>query len=139
MARCPVTPHEIRATAATKSATPGKNRFLFSTIVITKSKTNIHKCRKKIVILSSGMNFTTSIKTALLKVYPFTEQHLQLVIEKIHLQSFKRHDYLLAPPKTCSFTAFVVKGSFRMFKITEEKENTLHFFTETDWIGDIES
>lgn len=85
------------------------------------------------------MNFEIAIKTALLKVYPFTEQQLQLVIEKIHCQSFKKNDYLLAPPKTCSFAALVLKGSFRMFKVTEENENTLHFFTETDWIGDFES
>jgi CRP/FNR family transcriptional regulator, anaerobic regulatory protein len=85
------------------------------------------------------MNFETTIKTALRKVYPFPEEQQQLVIEKIHLKSFKRNEFLLAPPATCSFAAFVIKGSFRMFKTTAEKENTLHFFTETDWIGDIES
>jgi len=54
-------------------------------------------------------------------------------------RSLKKKEYLLSPPKTCNFIALVLQGSFRLFKTTEDHENTLHFFTESDWMADFDS
>jgi len=85
------------------------------------------------------LNLEQQIQLSLLKIFPFTAAQIQLFLEKLHVQSFRRNEYLLAPPKVCGFTAMVLRGGFRMFQRKEEKEHTLHFFTENDWIGDLES
>jgi CRP-like cAMP-binding protein len=85
------------------------------------------------------LTFDQQIKASISKIHPFTEDHLQLFMEKISLRSLKKNEYLLSPPKTCSFFALVLQGNFRMFKPAEDKENTLHFFTDNDWVADFES
>ena len=85
------------------------------------------------------MSLGDQIKKNISKIHPFTDQELDLFIQKMIFRSLKKKEYLLSPPKTCNFIALVLQGSFRLFKPTEEKENTLHFFTESDWIADFES
>jgi len=85
------------------------------------------------------LNIESLIQEALLKVHPFTPEQIKLFLEKLHIQPFRKNEYLLAPPKVCGFTAIVLRGGFRMFQRKEEKEHTLHFFTENDWVGDLES
>jgi CRP-like cAMP-binding protein len=79
------------------------------------------------------------IRQSLLKIRSFTTEQVQKILEKATIQSFGKNDYLLAPPAICRFTAIVLQGSFRLFQRSEDKEHTLHFFTETEWIGDFDS
>lgn len=85
------------------------------------------------------MDITQQIQPSLLKIYPFSGDQLQLFVEKLHIQTLKKNEYLLEPPKVWRCIAIVLQGGFRMFRRKEEKEHTLHFFTEMDWIGDWES
>ena len=74
-----------------------------------------------------------------MNVHAFAPEQVQLFLEKVQILSFRKKDYLLAPPGVCRFVAIVLQGSFRMFRRTDDKEHTLHFFTENRWIGDFES
>jgi CRP-like cAMP-binding protein len=86
-----------------------------------------------------SLDIQQQIRQSLLKIFPLTDEQIGLFLEKLHIRSFKKNEYLLEPPKVCRFTALVLKGGFRLYRRTAEKEHTLHFFTETDWVGDLES
>jgi len=85
------------------------------------------------------MSLENHIEDALARLRPFTGLQAAPVMEKLTVRTLKKGEFLLAPPKVCSFAALVLRGSFRMFRNTGEKDNTLHFFTEGDWVGDMES
>jgi CRP-like cAMP-binding protein len=91
------------------------------------------------ISVSFGVDIQQPIEEALLGIMPFHDWQVRLFLEKVTVQSFRKNECLLSPPKVCRWAAIVLKGSFRMFRKTEEKEHTLHFFTEKDWIGDLES
>ena len=89
------------------------------------------------------MSLQQQLAISLSRLRPFTEAQSAAVLERMNIRALKKNEMLLAPPKTCTFAALVLLGSFRMFQPAEdaegEKENTLHFFTEREWVGDMES
>jgi len=87
----------------------------------------------------SPLTFNQQIKASISKIHSFPDQQLDLFIQKMIFRTLKKKEYLLSPPKTCNFFALVLQGSFRLFKPAEDKENTLHFFTDNDWVADFES
>lgn len=89
------------------------------------------------------MNIQLQIEESLSRLCPFSGAQSAAVLEKMSIRTLRKNEMLLAPPKVCTFTALVLRGSFRMFQPAEDpegvKENTLHFFTENSWVGDMES
>lgn len=81
----------------------------------------------------------TQVRQSLIQIGGFREEQLRLVEERLHVQTCRKNDYWLAPPRICGAMAFVVSGSFRLFRRTEERDHTLHFFTEGGWLCDFES
>lgn len=81
----------------------------------------------------------TEVRQSLVRIGGFGEEQLRLVEERLQVQSCRKNDYWLEPPRICRGMAFIVSGSFRLFNRTAEKEHTLHFFTEGHWLCDFES
>ncbi|MCL6220468.1 Crp/Fnr family transcriptional regulator [Zunongwangia pacifica] len=79
------------------------------------------------------------IEKSLLTIYPFTAQQLAMFTNKLSLKEIQKKEFLLKQNQVCSHIAFVVKGSFRLYTETEQKEWTINFFTENNWVADLES
>ena len=79
------------------------------------------------------------IRKSLLKIYPFSEEHLKIFTDKLHLKELKKKDFLLKQNQICSDITFVINGSFRLYTETVQNELTIKFFTENNWISDLES
>jgi CRP-like cAMP-binding protein len=72
-------------------------------------------------------------------VHPFSGEELEAFISRLTVREIAKKEYLLKPFQPCCFMAFIVKGSFRFYSVTETEEPTLHFFTENNWMADYES
>jgi CRP-like cAMP-binding protein len=71
-----------------------------------------------------------------LQFYPFSEEQINIFCQKIVVRNLSKHALLLQHGHVCDFTAIVVHGSLRLYTKSRQNksEQTLHFFTETDWI-----
>jgi CRP-like cAMP-binding protein len=76
------------------------------------------------------------IRSSLLQFYPFSEEQINIFCQKIVVRNLSKHALLLQHGHVCDFTAIVVHGSLRLYTKSRQNksEQTLHFFTETDWI-----
>ncbi len=79
------------------------------------------------------------IKKTLLTIYPFSEEHLKIFTDKLSLKEIKKKDFLLKQNQICNHIAFIIRGSFRLYQKTEQNELTIQFFTEKNWVSDLES
>lgn len=79
------------------------------------------------------------IRKSLLTIYPFSEEHLKMFTDKLSVIELKKKDFLLKQKQICSDIAFIINGSFRLYRKTEQNELTIKFFTENNWISDLES
>lgn len=79
------------------------------------------------------------IRKSLLTLYPFSEKNLNIFTERLSLKEIKKKDFLLKQNQICNDISYIIDGSFRLFTETEENELTLKFFTETNWVSDLES
>jgi CRP-like cAMP-binding protein len=81
------------------------------------------------------------LKSALAKLHIHSDEQIQSVAERIIQRSLRRHEILLSPPSVSNFVGLVLQGSLRMYRPASETvgENTIHFFTEGDWIADFDS
>jgi CRP-like cAMP-binding protein len=79
------------------------------------------------------------IRKSLLTIYPFTEEHLKIFTDKLSLKEVKKKGFLLRQNQTCNHIAFIISGSFRLYTETEQNELTIKFFTENNWVSDLES
>ena len=85
------------------------------------------------------MNDNSEIKKSLKAIYNFSDEHLDTFVSKLRAKKIEKKEYLLRPSQKCDFMAFINKGCFRFYSLTETEEPTLHFFTENSWVADYES
>lgn len=82
---------------------------------------------------------TAKIKSSLLTLYPFSEEQIRLFTEKLKYIQLKRKEFLLQPKFISQSLTFINSGSFRFYTKTEDADLTFYFFTELNWVADIES
>jgi CRP/FNR family transcriptional regulator, anaerobic regulatory protein len=80
-----------------------------------------------------------SILKSLQQLHPFTELQVYQVTEHLSWQTLLKKDCLLKPGQVCTSISFVVSGSLRFYTLTDEGELTINFFTENQWLADLES
>lgn len=81
----------------------------------------------------------SEIKKSLLKLYPFSEEQLGQFTDRLIYKKLKKKEFLLTHNQVSSGMAFVLSGSFRMCTETEQSVLTIRFFTENQWVADLES
>lgn len=85
------------------------------------------------------MNDFSSIKKSLSQIYHFTDGQLELFIDKLTFKELQKKEMYLKPDQTARDVVFIIKGSLRLYTETTEKELTIKFFTENQWVADLES
>ena len=85
------------------------------------------------------MTDLSKIKTALLKIHPFTEEQLNKFTGKLTFMKLNKKDFLLKPGQISDGITFINKGSLRLYTKTGDSELTINFFTENSWVADLES
>jgi CRP-like cAMP-binding protein len=66
-----------------------------------------------------------------------TPEELELVANASVQKKVRKHQYLLEEGEVSDFVGFVVKGSFRLFRIGDDKqEHVMRFAIENWWISD---
>ena len=85
------------------------------------------------------MDDNSEIKKSLQTIHNFSDEQLDTFISKLTTKKIDKKEYLLKPSQKCNFMAFINKGSFRFYSLTDAEEPTLHFFTENNWVADYES
>ncbi len=83
-------------------------------------------------------NFS-EIKKSLLSIYPFTEVQLKLFTNQLTEIELKKKEYLLEHNQISTTISFINTGSLRVYSKTKQGEFTKHFFTENNWVADLES
>jgi CRP-like cAMP-binding protein len=81
----------------------------------------------------------SAIKKSLFKVHAFSEEQLRLFTDKLIHRNLKKKDFLLKENQLSDGLTFIVTGSFRFFKKVNHGEVTIGFFTENNWVADLES
>jgi len=79
------------------------------------------------------------IRKSLLTLYPFSEKHLNIFTDKLSLKKIIKKDFLLKQNQICNDITYIITGSFRLYTETEHNELTIKFFTENNWVSDLES
>jgi CRP-like cAMP-binding protein len=90
-------------------------------------------------MLQTELATRTTIAEALKQIHRFTNKHLELIINSTQTRVLKKNETLLEAGQVCDFTAIVTFGSLRLFRLADEKDITLNFFTEMDFAADHES
>lgn len=85
------------------------------------------------------MNAFSEIKKSLLKIYPFTDEQLELFINKLVYKKIRKNDLILNEKQISDRLIFVLSGSLRFYVKKEYNDLTLNFVTENFWFADIES
>jgi CRP-like cAMP-binding protein len=85
------------------------------------------------------MTGVSEIKKSLSKIHPFSEEQLGLVTDKFIYRNLKKKDFLLKENQLSDGITFILTGGFRFFKKINHGELTIKFFTENNWIADLES
>ena len=84
------------------------------------------------------MDANSEIIKSLSTIYRFSDEQLNAFTFKLKVKKVSKKEFLLKPSQSCCFKAFIKKGSFRFYSLTESEERILHFFTENDWAADYE-
>jgi CRP/FNR family transcriptional regulator, anaerobic regulatory protein len=79
------------------------------------------------------------IKISLLHLYSFSEEQLNQFADRLIFKNLKKRDFLLRPHQISNCLSFINSGSLRLYTNTERGELTINFFTENQWVADIES
>jgi CRP-like cAMP-binding protein len=74
-----------------------------------------------------------------LSFYPLSAKAQQSLESFWQYRKIKKGEVILNEGQTCKMSAFVVKGIFRSFLFTEDKECTYEFFPENHYAVDYES
>lgn len=85
------------------------------------------------------MDDNSEIRKSLKAIHNFSDEQLDAFLSKLTPKKIIKKDFLLKPSQKCCFIAFITKGSFRFYSLTDTGEPTLHFFTENNWVADYES
>ena len=89
--------------------------------------------------LITKMTDFSAIKNSLLKLYPFSEEELSQFANKLSFKTLKKKDFLLIPDQICNGITFINSGSLQFYTKTEYGKLTINFFTEHQWVADLES
>ena len=81
----------------------------------------------------------SAINNSLLKFYPFSEEQLSRFADKLTFKKLKKKDFLLKPNQISNGLAFINSGSLQFYTETEHSKLTINFFTENQWVADVES
>ena len=69
-----------------------------------------------------------------------TDNERDVIMTAFELKSMRKRQYLLREGDVCKYTAFIVKGSARIFTVDEKgHEHIIRFGLESWWISDHES
>ena len=101
--------------------------------------TNVIGIAKRADKLTLSMTGVSGIKKSLLKIHQFSEEQLSLFTDKMIFSHLKKKDLLIKENQVSDGIAFILTGSFRFFRKTNDRELTLKFFVEHNWIADLES
>lgn len=85
------------------------------------------------------MTNVSGIKNSLLKLYPFPEEQLNQFANKLKFKKLLKKNFLIKPGQISNSFSFINYGSLRFYTYTEQSELTITFFTENQWVADIES
>ncbi len=85
------------------------------------------------------MKDQTALKKSLLSVYQFTEQQLKQFTDKLIYKTLQKKELYLKPDQIATNIVFIISGSLRLYTETTESELTIKFFTENQWVSDLES
>ena len=83
-------------------------------------------------------NFS-GIKRSLLELHAFPEEQLNQFADRLIFKKLKKKSFLIQPNQISNRLTFVNCGSLRSYTHTEQGELTMGFFTENQWVADIES
>lgn len=85
------------------------------------------------------MTRVSEIKRSLLNIYQFSEEQLSLFTDKMIFNSLKKKDLLIKENQVSDGITFILTGSFRVFTKLNNRELTIKFFVENNWMADLES
>ena len=85
------------------------------------------------------MTGVSEIKKSLSKIHPFSEEQLSLFTNKMIFNNLKKKDFLIKENQVSDGITFILNGSFRFFKKENNRELTINFFVENNWVADLES
>jgi len=70
----------------------------------------------------------------------FTDTELERIAAVTVVKKLKKRQYLLRQGEVCRFKAFVVSGSLRLYRTSDDAvEHVMRFATENWWLNDLES
>jgi CRP/FNR family transcriptional regulator, anaerobic regulatory protein len=87
----------------------------------------------------NAMTGVSEIKKSLSKIYPFSEEQLNLFADKLVYRNLSRKHFLITENQVSDGISFILTGSFRFFKKMNHGEMTIGFFVESNWVADLES
>ena len=87
----------------------------------------------------NNMTGVSEIKKSLFKIHQFSEEQLSLFTDKMIFNNLKKKDLLIRENQVSDGITFILTGSFRFFKKLNNRELTIKFFVENNWIADLES
>ena len=85
------------------------------------------------------MTSVSEIKKSLSKIHPFSDEQLSLFNDKLIFSTLKKKDLLLKENQVSDRITFILTGSFRFFRKLNDRDLTIKFFVENNWIADLES
>lgn len=85
------------------------------------------------------MKDASEITKSLLKIHAFPDEPLRLFMDKLSYRTLNKKELLLKEQELSDNLVFIITGSLRSFKKTDQGELTLNFFTEHNWVADHES
>lgn len=85
------------------------------------------------------MSDFSGIHTSLLQLHAFSADQLQLFTSRLSIKKLRKKEFLLKPDQISKSLSFIIAGGLRFYTNTDESELTINFFTENQWVADIES
>ena len=81
----------------------------------------------------------SEIKKSLFNIHQFSEEQLSLFTDRVCFNSLKKRDLLIKENQVSDGITFILTGSFRVFNKLNNRELTIKFFVENNWMADLES
>jgi len=81
----------------------------------------------------------SGITQALFNIHPYSTPQLEVFTNMLTHKEVKKKECLLEPGQICEGITFINSGSLRCYNGTEEQEKTIAFYTENNWVADLES
>lgn len=79
------------------------------------------------------------IHRSLLQLHAFSADQLLQFTTRLSIKKLREKEFLLKPDQISKSLSFIIAGGLRFYTHTGESELTINFFTENQWVADIES